>query len=137
MKENYNFVKGTECLEKLTCRQLKNTVDLYKSTVNVAIYSTFLLNGCGNYVIGLKNGLVLTFYDFEDDDFIRFKIEADDKVIIKGTMQNILDSKYEVAFAYPDNLCYTDRDNFESLKALVDKWRLVNKLVDLKNCLLI
>ena len=135
--KDYNLVRGSECLEKLACRQLKQTVDLYKSTVNVAIYTTFLLNGCGNYVIGLKNGLVLTFYDLKDDDFIRFKIEADDKVIIKGTMQNVLDSKYEVAFAYPDNLCYNDYDSFESLKVLVNKWELVNKLIDLENCIFI
>ena len=90
-----------------------------------------MLTGCSNYVLGLKNGLILTFYD-HDDDFIRFKITASDKNIIKGTIQLLFDKP---AFAYEDKLLYNDRMELKDLEQIQSKWELVHKLISPDNIL--
>ena len=127
----YKNVKGAICLQKMIEKQIKTSIDLYRCGVNNTIYSAFLLNGCSNYVLGLKNGLILTFYD-HDDDFIRFKITASDKNIIKGTIQLLFDKP---AFAYEDKLLYNDRMELKDLEQIQSKWELVHKLISPDNIL--
>ena len=134
----YDLLKSLEgaiCFQKMIEKQIKTSIDLYRCGVNNTIYSAFLLNGCDNYVLGLKNGLVLTFYD-HDNDFIRFKITAGDKDkrIMKGNIKLIFDNP---TFGYEDKLCYNDHMEISDLEVLQSKWELVSKLINPDNILLL
>jgi hypothetical protein len=127
----HNISKATDSCLRLSVKQLKMSIDLFKSNVSLSIYTAFLFNGCDNYTMGLKNGLILSLYDLTDD-MILFNIKADDKVIVRGSILDIFD---DPEFIYTGNLSYDENSTFEELNLLIKKWAMLGNLITVDNCL--
>ena len=133
----HNISRAVDNCRQLSTKQLKMSIDLFKSNVSLSIYSAFVSNGCDNCIMELKNGLVLSLHDLtvDDDDGIHvilFTIKAGDKIILKGSILNIFD---DPEFMYPGNLSYDENSTFEELDLTVKKWEMLGNLITVDNCL--
>lgn len=131
MNELLYGTKSIITLQHLLKKQLVASIDLYKFTVNNAIYASFALNDCKNCTVELKNGLVLEFLDFNtNNESIKFEVTAGDKQIISGAILKLFDNdKDSPIFAYEGKLFYSIEMTVTELESARNKWEMLANLI--------
>lgn len=135
ISEHTKLISMFNSIDVITMKQIKTSIDLYRFGVASSIYTLFVLNivtGKGyNSVTEIKNGIIVDFYDYNDRDYsIKFKIAADDKLLFKGTINNMFG---EPEFDWESKLCYNETMSKDDLMILRQKWELIMELLDPNN----
>ena len=126
MNEILKAIYSTNALNNMVKKQIKQSIELYKSGVECSVYSVFALNNCTNCVMELKNGIIVDFYDYDNSD-IKFKIAADDKLLAKGYIKYLFD---DPEFEWESKLEYNEDADISSLEGIRNKWKILNGILD-------
>jgi hypothetical protein len=133
MNEILKAIRSTNVLSDMVKKQLKCDIDLHKSGVECSIYSIFTLNNCGNIVVELKNGIIVDLCNY-DNDKIDFKLAADDKLLVKGSIKYLFD---DPEFTWESKFEYSKNSSISELEGIRDKWKILAELLNPKYVLVL